>query len=85
MIYCRRDAEKSIAKLEELGYGGLPICVAKTQYSLTDDPLSWAVPRASPISVSKVKVSAGAGFIVVQDGRHYDHARSAQGARRGAD
>lgn len=62
------DAEKSIAKLEELGYGGLPICVAKTQYSLTDDPAKLGRPQGFTVSVSKVKVSAGAGFIVVQTG-----------------
>ena len=62
------DAEKSIAKLEELGYGGLPICVAKTQYSLTDDPNKLGRPEGFTVSVSKVKVSAGAGFIVVQTG-----------------
>ena len=62
------DAEKSIARLEELGYGGLPICVAKTQYSLTDDPNKLGRPEGFIVSVSKVKVSAGAGFIVVQTG-----------------
>ena len=62
------DAEKSIAKLEELGYGDLPICVAKTQYSLTDDPAKLGRPQGFTVSVSKVKVSAGAGFIVVQTG-----------------
>ena len=62
------DAEKSIAKLEELGYGDLPICVAKTQYSLTDDPTKLGRPQGFTVSVSKVKVSAGAGFIVVQTG-----------------
>ena len=62
------DANKAIAKLEELGYGDLPICMAKTQYSLSDDPEKLGRPEGFTVSVSKVKVSAGAGFIVVQTG-----------------
>ncbi len=61
-------AAKEIDKLESLGYGNLPICVAKTQYSLTDDPNRLGRPENFTISVSKVKISAGAGFIVVQTG-----------------
>ncbi|MCD7920083.1 MAG: formate--tetrahydrofolate ligase [Clostridiales bacterium] len=63
-----KAAEQSIAKLEELGYGNLPICVAKTQYSLSDDPTLLGRPEGFTVSVTKVKVSAGAGFIVVQTG-----------------
>ena len=62
------DANKAIAKLEELGYGDLPICMAKTQYSLSDDPEKLGRPEGFTVSVSKVKVSAGAGFIVVLTG-----------------
>ena len=62
------DANKAIAKLEELGCGDLPICMAKTQYSLSDDPEKLGRPEGFTVSVSKVKVSAGAGFIVVQTG-----------------
>lgn len=61
-------AAQSIAKLEELGYGNLPICMAKTQYSLSDDQTKLGRPEGFTINVSKVKVSAGAGFIVVQTG-----------------
>ena len=63
-----KDAEKSIATLEALGYGNLPICMAKTQYSLSDDASKLGRPEGFTVSVSKVKVSAGAGFIVVQTG-----------------
>lgn len=63
-----KAANQSIAKLEELGYGKLPICMAKTQYSLSDDQTKLGRPEGFTIHVSKVKVSAGAGFIVVQTG-----------------
>ena len=63
-----KAAEQSIATLEKLGYGGLPICMAKTQYSLSDDATKLGRPQDFTVSVSKVKVSAGAGFIVVQTG-----------------
>ncbi len=63
-----KAAEQSIAKLEELGYDNLPICVAKTQYSLSDDPTLLGRPEGFTVNVTKVKVSAGAGFIVVQTG-----------------
>ncbi len=63
-----KAAEQSIAALEKLGYGNLPICMAKTQYSLSDDASKLGRPEGFTISVSKVKVSAGAGFIVVQTG-----------------
>ncbi|MCQ2443344.1 MAG: formate--tetrahydrofolate ligase [Oscillospiraceae bacterium] len=63
-----KQAAQSIAKLEELGYGKLPICMAKTQYSLSDDQTKLGRPQGFTINVSKVKVSAGAGFVVVQTG-----------------
>ncbi|MCD7886258.1 MAG: formate--tetrahydrofolate ligase, partial [Clostridiales bacterium] len=63
-----KAAEQSIAKLEKLGYGDLPVCVAKTQYSLSDDPTLLGRPEGFTVSVTKVKVSAGAGFIVAQTG-----------------
>ena len=63
-----KDAERSIAKLESLGYGKLPVCMAKTQYSLSDDPNLLGRPEGFAVSVTKVRVSAGAGFIVVQTG-----------------
>ncbi len=63
-----KDADKSIAKLEALGFGALPICMAKTQYSLSDDASLLGRPEGFTVSVSRVKVSAGAGFVVVQTG-----------------
>ena len=61
-------AEKQIKQLEDLGFGGLPICVAKTQYSFTDDQHKLGAPRDFRITVRNVKVSAGAGFIVALTG-----------------
>ncbi|HPO04687.1 MAG TPA: formate--tetrahydrofolate ligase [Bacillota bacterium] len=62
------NAEKQIEELENLGFGELPICMAKTQYSLSDDPKKLGVPDKFRIAVRNVKVSAGAGFIVAITG-----------------
>lgn len=59
---------KTIKQLEELGYGDLPICMAKTQFSFSDNPALLGAPRNFNISVADVKVNAGAGFIVVRTG-----------------
>ncbi|SET47067.1 Formate-tetrahydrofolate ligase [Natronincola peptidivorans] len=59
---------KEIDKLEKLGFGNLPICMAKTQYSLSDDPKLLGRPEGFNITVRQVKVSAGAGFIVALTG-----------------
>ena len=61
-------AKKQIAKLTELGFGSLPICVAKTQYSFSDDPTKLGAPEDFEITVKNEKVSAGAGFVVVLTG-----------------
>ncbi len=61
-------AKKQIAKLTEMGYGNMPICVAKTQYSFSDDPTKLGAPEGFTVTVRNVKVSAGAGFIVVLTG-----------------
>ncbi len=61
-------AEKEMKKLEELGFGNLPICVAKTQYSFSDDPGLLGAPRGFDLTVMHLKVSAGAGFIVALTG-----------------
>ncbi len=58
-------AEKQIDRLEELGFGKCPICVAKTQYSFSDDASKLGAPKDFKVTVKNVKVSAGAGFIVV--------------------
>ena len=61
-------AEKQIKKLTELGYADLPVCMAKTQYSLSDDPEKLGRPENFSITVREVYVSAGAGFVVVLTG-----------------
>ena len=62
------SAKKSIKKLEELGFGGLPVCVAKTQYSLTDDQHVLGRPSGFRVTVRDAYVSAGAGFVVMLTG-----------------
>ena len=61
-------AEKQIARLTELGYGNLPVCIAKTQYSFSDDPTKLGAPEGFTVTAKQVKVSAGAGFVVVLTG-----------------
>jgi Formyltetrahydrofolate synthetase len=61
-------ARKEIARLEKLGFGGLPVCMAKTQYSFSDDPQKLGRPSGFKVAVRSVKVSAGAGFVVVLTG-----------------
>lgn len=61
-------AEKQLARLTELGFGGLPVCMAKTQYSLSDDPARLGRPSGFAMSIREVYVSAGAGFVVVLTG-----------------
>ena len=61
-------AAKQLKQLEEQGFGSLPICVAKTQYSFTDDQTKLGAPRDFRITVRNLKVSAGAGFIVALTG-----------------
>lgn len=61
-------AKKQIAALEAMGYSGLPVCIAKTQYSFSDDPAKLGAPENFTVTVKNVKISAGAGFIVVLTG-----------------
>ena len=61
-------AEKEMKQLEDLGFGHLPICVAKTQYSFSDDQSLLGAPRGFDLTVRNLKVSAGAGFIVALTG-----------------
>ena len=61
-------AKKQIKRLEELGFGNLPVCIAKTQYSFSDNPTLLGAPTGFSVAVKNVKVSAGAGFIVVLTG-----------------
>ena len=62
------EARTEIDRLTRLGFGGLPICVAKTQYSFSDDPKKLGAPDDFTVTIRKVKVSAGAGFVVVLTG-----------------
>ena len=61
-------AAQAIARLEKLGYGELPVCMAKNQYSLSDDPKLLGCPKDFPINIREVYVSAGAGFVVAITG-----------------
>ncbi|MFS8652207.1 MAG: formate--tetrahydrofolate ligase, partial [Caldibacillus sp.] len=61
-------AKKQIKQLEDLGFGNLPVCIAKTQYSFSDDPKKIGRPRDFIVTVRDIYVSAGAGFIVVLTG-----------------
>ena len=61
-------AKKQIEQLTSLGFGSLPVCIAKTQYSFSDDPTKLGAPEGFKVTVKSVKVSAGAGFIVVLTG-----------------
>ena len=67
-INVSKAAEKQIAALEKQGYGNLPVCVAKTQYSFSDDPTLICAPENFTVNIKNVKVSAGAGFIVALTG-----------------
>ena len=62
------EAEAEIARLSELGFGQLPVCMAKTQYSFSDDAKKLGAPEGFTVTVRTVKVSAGAGFVVVLTG-----------------
>ena len=61
-------ARKQMDRLTDLGYGGLPVCVAKTQYSFSDDPALTGAPEGFPVTVRQVRLSAGAGFVVALTG-----------------
>lgn len=73
-IYGGRDvnilpaAQQQITRLTRLGFAGLPVCVAKTQYSFSDDPTLLGAPEDFVVTVRNVKVSAGAGFLVALTG-----------------
>ena len=61
-------AQKQLDKLEQLGFGSCPVCIAKTQYSFSDDPTKLGAPEHFIVTVKNVKISAGAGFAVVLTG-----------------
>ncbi|MBQ2249596.1 MAG: formate--tetrahydrofolate ligase, partial [Clostridia bacterium] len=62
------QAKKQIAQLTALGYGSCPVCMAKTQYSFSDDPAKLGAPTGFTVTVRNVKISAGAGFVVALTG-----------------
>ena len=62
------NAEKDVVKLTSLGFSGFPVCIAKTQYSFSDDPAKLGAPSGFYVTVRNVKISAGAGFVVVLTG-----------------
>ena len=67
-IYVTDEARAQIERLEALGFGNIPVCMAKTQYSLSDNPALLGSPRDFDITVREVRVSAGAGFVVALTG-----------------
>ena len=62
------DARKTLAELEKLGYGNLPICMAKTQYSLSDDAKALGCPQGFTLHIREVQIAAGAGFVIAITG-----------------
>lgn len=67
-VHFAKSAQNQIKKAEELGYGQLPVCMAKTQYSFSDDQTLLSAPRGFDITVRDVRISAGAGFLVCLTG-----------------
>lgn len=63
-----KEARNGIRKYQEMGFGRLPVCMAKTQYSLSDDPTLLGRPEGFTVTVREVHLSAGAGFIVAING-----------------
>lgn len=61
-------AEKQLAQYQQMGYGTLPVCIAKTQYSFSDNPALLAAPEGFTVTVREVRLSAGAGFVVAVAG-----------------
>ena len=67
-VVFQATAKKQLARLKAHGFDGLPVCMAKTQYSFSDDPTLLCAPEGFTVSVKNLKVSAGAGFVVVLTG-----------------
>ncbi len=63
-----KEAQQAIRRYEELGYGKLPVCMAKTQYSFSDDPTKLGRPQGFTVNIREVRLSAGAGFLVALTG-----------------
>ena len=62
------SAKKQLEQLKELGFGYMPVCMAKTQYSFSDDPAKLCAPKGFTVTVKNIRVSAGAGFVVALTG-----------------
>ena len=77
-----RRSRDQLHRYEAPGYGSLPVCMAKTQYSFSDRPDAEGAPTGHVVPVREVRLSAGAGFVVAICRRHHDHARPAAGAGR---
>ncbi len=75
-VLADKKLREKFHQLQEAGFGHLPICMAKTQYSLSTDPGLVGRPKNFDVPLRDVMVSAGAGFVVVLDRRHHDHARA---------
>lgn len=67
-VIFEKKAEKQLEKLQKIGCDSMPVCIAKTQYSFTDDPTVKGAPTGFKITVTELKVNAGAGFVVVKTG-----------------
>ncbi|MBQ9314495.1 MAG: formate--tetrahydrofolate ligase [Clostridia bacterium] len=67
-IEISEQARQQISRITKLGYSGLPVCIAKTQYSFSDDPQKLGAPNDFKITVKEIKLAAGAGFIVIITG-----------------
>ena len=67
-VYFTKSAERDLSDIERLGYDGLPVCMAKTQSSLSDDPSLRGRPKNFEITVEEIQINAGAGFLVVLTG-----------------
>ena len=67
-VVFQKKAADALADFEKQGYGHLPVCMAKTQYSLSDDPTLLGAPSGFTLTVKEAKISAGAGFVVVLTG-----------------
>ena len=63
-----KEADKALKEFTDLGYGDLPVCMAKTQYSFSDDPALLGRPSGFTITIKNCRIAAGAGFIVVLTG-----------------
>ena len=63
IIYTNK-AERDLMSIEKLGYGNLPVCIAKTPTSLTDDPKIYGKPENFPVTVQEIRIAAGAGFLI---------------------